>query len=52
MKFVQVSCKWDLNVSDVTYSLIYDMFIETYSDKGKLNDSVMIGNESKKKSCC
>ena len=52
MKFCEVSCKWDLNVSEVTYDIIYDMYHENYKEKAKLNDSIDINEESNKRKCC
>ena len=51
MKFIEVSCKWNLNVSDIVYCLVYDMYLI-----GKEDEEMYLNLDDKKtnsdKSCC
>ena len=51
MKFIEISVKWDLNVSDVVYNLVFDIYNLNYI---RDNDFIKIKNEqySKSTSCC
>ena len=50
MKFCEISCKWDLNVSDVVYCLVYDMYLVTKENERKNLELQYDSNHSK--SCC
>ena len=51
MKFIEVSAKWDLNISDVVYNLVFDIYNLNFN-KGN-NDFIKIKNEDfSSKSCC
>ena len=51
MKFIEISCKWNLNISDIVYCLVYDMYLMEKEDEKKyLNIDNKKNNP--KKSCC
>ena len=52
MKFIEVSAKWDLNISDVVYNLVFDIYTLNFI---RDNDFINIKNQdynSNKSSCC
>ena len=51
MKFVEVSCKWDLNVSDVIYSIVFDMY-KINNLEGNNNFSLNHSKITKNNHCC
>ena len=51
MKFVEVSCKWNLNISDIVYCLVYDMYLMEKEDE-KINFLLNKKEANPKNSCC
>jgi Ras-related protein Rab-1A len=52
MKFIEISAKWDLNISDVVYNLVFDIYTLNFI---RDNDFINIKNQdynSNKSSCC
>ena len=50
MKFIEISCKWDLNVSDIVFCLVYDMYLVIKLDEKKLLE--LDKNAAQSKSSC
>ena len=51
MKFIEVSCKWNLNISDIVYCLVYDMYLMEKEDE-KINFLLNKKEANPKNSCC
>ena len=54
MKYYEVSCKWDVNVSEVVYSIVYDVYKYSILDSGKDRNGFDVNRETQreKKKCC
>lgn len=52
MKYYECSCKWDLNVSEVVYECIYDVYNCSILGNGKKKGFELRGEEGGKKGCC
>lgn len=54
MKYYEVSCKWDVNVSEVVYSIVYDVYKYSILESGKDRNGFDVNREThrEKKKCC
>lgn len=54
MKFVEVSCKWDLNINEVIYDILVDIYKE--NNGGRISNSIYVkdnnANDDENKKCC
>lgn len=51
-KYVEVSCKWDLNISDAVYSMFLELFMKSIGKNGKIQKAFTLQLSKKNSSCC